>query len=155
MSWRLEPASEEDYEWIRPFPASGNGDGLFCFFVGRYSDQKAPRSAEWVIIANDGNRDIPVGGRIVVTQSPSDEFLKKSAARVEFTADAGKKKLLITSNVPWSYELEPDSAYATEDLSWLVTSLGKSGSLVDTLTFSVEGNLNSIRGGGTFPEIYG
>lgn len=146
MSWRLEPASEEDYEWIRPFPASGNGDGLFCFFVGRYSDQKAPRSAEWVIIANDGNRDIPVGGRIVVTQSPSDEFLKKSAARVEFTADAGKKKLLITSNVPWSYELEPDSAYATEDLSWLVTSLGKSGSLVDTLTFSVEGNLNSIRG---------
>lgn len=146
LSWRLEPADGEGYDWIRPFPASGDGDGLFCFFVGRYSDQKAPRRAEWVMIANDGTRDIPVGGRIVVIQSESDEFLKKSAARVELTASAGKKRLLITSNVPWSYDLEPESDYATEDLAWLETSLGKSGGLVDTLTFSVPENLNSIRG---------
>lgn len=146
MSWRLEPADGKEYDWIRPFPESGSGDGLFCFFISRYSDQKAPRSSEWTIIANDGTKDIPVGGRIIVTQSQSDEFLKKSAARVEFSASAGKKRLLITSNVPWTYELMPDSDYATEDLSWLESTLGKGDGIVDTLTFTVPENLNSIRG---------
>jgi len=146
MSWRIEPADASGYDWIKPFPASGKGDGMFCFFVGRYNDQTAPRESEWVIVANDGAKDIEVGGRIVISQSPSDEFLKKSAARVELPVSAGSKKLLVTSNVPWEYEIAPDPDYATENLEWLNVSLSKGQSMVDTLKFSAAENTNSVRG---------
>lgn len=146
MPWRLEPADASGYDWIRPFPASGKGDGMFFFFVDRYNDQTAPRSSEWVIVANDGKKDITLGGRIVISQSASEEFLRKSAARVEMSASSGTKKLTITSNVPWEYELEPDSDYATENLDWLTVSLRKGEAMTDTLAFTAPANTNSIRG---------
>ncbi len=146
MPWRVEPADASGYDWIRPFPASGKGDGMFFFFVDRYSDQTAPRESEWVIVANDGTKDITLGGFIVISQSPSNEFLRKSAARIEMSASSGTKKLIITSNVPWEYEMEPDPDYATENLDWLTVALRKGESMSDTLAFTVPANTNSIRG---------
>lgn len=145
--WRIEPSAGEEYDWIHPFPANGDKDGLFYFVVGRYTDQRDCRTAEFRIIVDDGTGERNVGGSIVITQDPSNEFLKKSAARLEFSQPASYKNLLVSSNVEWKCSLEPDSDYATEDLDWIsFQRLDSEDGIVDTLRFTVTENTSSIRG---------
>lgn len=145
--WRIEPSAGEEYDWIHPFPANGDKDGLFYFVVGRYTDQRDCRTAEFRIIVDDGTGERNVGGSIVITQDPSNEFLKKSAARLEFSQPASYKNLLVSSNVEWECSLEPDSDYATEDLDWIsFQRLDSEDGIVDTLRFTVTENTSSIRG---------
>ena len=144
LSWRLVPA--EDYDWVHPFPDCGEEDGLFYFVIDRSTDQHSTRTAEYRMIANNGIQDIAVGGVIRLTQDQSNEFLRKSAARIEFSKSSGKKDLLLTTNIPWEYSLSPDPDYATESLDWITCEKKTSrGGIVDTLHFSVSENPAAVR----------
>lgn len=149
LSWRIVSAEDTEYDWIRPFPDRGEDDGQFVFLVEQNTDQENPRTAYFKVIANDGMNDMDVPGMITVTQLQSGDFLVTSAAMLEVNNnDTKKKSIIVNSNLPWSYEIEPYRDYATEDTEWLSDiTVHPAGQTVDTIAFHLADNSSgSIRG---------
>lgn len=147
-SWKIVPVGETP-DWIRPFPDSGDKEGVFCFLVQRNNDQSDSRQVVYQVVINDGAQDITVGGTIIVTQAAAVDFLKTNQAKLDINKEGGNASVTVTSNLPWTYTLVPDEDYASPDIEeWIEdrTEL-KEESVSQTLRFRFSDNSEgSLRG---------
>lgn len=145
-SWRFVPAGD-DQDWVRSFPDKGKNEGNLMFLVERNNDQTSSRMAAYSVVINDGEKDIPVGGTIIINQSAAVDFMKFSAAAISIDkGGASKEKFTVTTNLDWTYTIEPDATYATENVDWItdVTPEGTgsgTGSVVLTYADNSEGTI--------------
>lgn len=150
VKWRMVPAEDEEYSWIRPFPDNGSDKGQLIFVCKRNNDAENDRTAYFKVIINDGQQDKEVDGMIVITQSKAVDFLKVNKANLTINADdLANQTITVTSNVEWKYEIVPDEQYATADLSWLKDNSEEvvQGSISRKLKFQASDNSNgTIRG---------
>ena len=150
VKWRMIPAEDEEYSWIRPFPDNGSDKGQLIFVCKRNNDTENDRTAYFKVIINDGQQDKEVDGMIVITQSKAVDFLKVNKANLTINADdLANQTITVTSNVEWKYEIVPDEQYATADLSWLKDNSEEvvQGSISRKLKFQASDNSNgTIRG---------
>ncbi len=147
MRWKVVSATGEDLPWIHPFPGSGEKEGLFFFKTERNIDPVNSRTAMFNILVDKGNGYEPVEGILTVTQDKSPHLLEMNAAKFNVQAAGQRVRLAVTSNVDWTYSLEPSSDYGTADLSWIADeSKHTPGKQVDTLVFKVAANNLGVRG---------
>lgn len=118
-SWRFEAAGD-DQDWCTPYPDHGDKEGVVRFFTTRNYDQVNARTAAFKIYINDGQREIPVGGLLLINQAAAVDFLKLNVAKVEVNKEGGNANVTVTSNVPWTYSLTPIADYASPEIEeWI------------------------------------
>ncbi len=146
-SWRIV-SQESEYDWVKPFPESGEDDGHLTFLIDRNNDQNNAREAYFKVILNDGTNDQELSGMFIIKQDKCVDFLKTSVAKLEvYKEGSNQTNVKITSNVDWTYELVPDASYGTDNLDW-ITVLNEDEPLEKTFTlqFAFEENVQNIRG---------
>lgn len=148
LRWKILPADGQEADWIRPFPAKGEKDGIFFFKTDRNIDPEHSRESLYQILVDDGSGVWkPLDGMLYVRQEKSGHFLEMSAARFNATAAAQTLRLRITANVDWTYSLSPMSEYATDNIDWITDlTVHPAGQQVDTLVFRLSENGGGIRG---------
>lgn len=118
-SWRFEAAGD-DQDWCTPYPDHGDKEGVVRFFTTRNYDQVNARTAAFKVYINDGQREIPVGGLLLINQAAAVDFLKLNVAKVEVNKEGGNANVTVTSNVPWTYSLTPVADYASPEIEeWI------------------------------------
>ena len=146
LRWKVVPAGET-YDWIHPFPESGEKEGIFFFKSDRNISSESTREAYFNVLVDKGAGYVPLEGMITVTQAASAPFLEMSAAKFNLNATSSTLKLAILSNVDWSYTLEPMADYGTADVEWITDKTGHEVSdQIDTLNLKVAANNSGIRG---------
>ena len=147
-SWKLVPIGDTP-EWVHPFPDAGDKEGVFFFLAQRNNDQTDSRQVVYQVVINDGARDIPVGGTIIISQDAAVDFLKTNQAKLDINKEGGNASVTVTSNLPWTYTLVPDADYASPAIEeWVEdrTEL-KEESVSQTLRFRFGDNSEgSLRG---------
>ena len=148
LRWKIAPVEgEENYDWVTPFPSEGEKDGLFLFKTTRNTSQNDLREAYFNIYVDKGQGFEALPGMIVVNQAVSPDFFETSAAVFESEFTAKTLTLNIFSNVNWTYNLEPMSDYATENVEWITDENNHIESKqVDTLKLKLAANSGAIRG---------
>ncbi|MDD7118445.1 MAG: BACON domain-containing protein [Bacteroidales bacterium] len=148
LRWKIAPVEgEENYDWVTPFPSEGEKDGLFLFKTTRNTSQNDLREAYFNIYVDKGQGFEALPGMIVVNQAVSPDFFETSAAVFESEFTAKTLTLNIFSNVNWTYNLEPMSDYATENVEWITDGNNHIESKqVDTLKLKLAANSGAIRG---------
>ncbi|MCR4564921.1 MAG: BACON domain-containing protein [Bacteroidales bacterium] len=150
LRWKILPADGKGADWVHPFPASGEKEGIFFFKADRNIDPDNDREVLYNILVDDGSGVYePLEGMLRVRQAKSDHFLEMSAARFNATNLAQKVTLRVTANVNWKYSLSPMPDYATENLDWLADTLTFPHPIeqqIDTLSFQLAENTGGIRG---------
>ncbi|MBQ8048603.1 MAG: BACON domain-containing protein [Bacteroidales bacterium] len=108
--WEIVPT--EEYEWIKPFPASGEGDGYFCFIIDANNSTQG-REAVYTLLVN-GETQPTV---FTVTQGPRGEFIKASEHSFTLGFTPTTLELKVERNVEMElYALSDDSG---ADASWI------------------------------------
>ncbi|MBP5539686.1 MAG: BACON domain-containing protein [Bacteroidales bacterium] len=148
LRWKILPADGRMPDWIRPFPAKGEKDGIFFFKTARNIDPNESREALFNILVDDGSGAwTPLDGMLSVCQDKSGHFLEMSAARFNATAAAQTLRLRVLANVDWTYSLSPMSEYATDNVDWITDlTVHPADQQIDTLVFKLPENSGGIRG---------
>ncbi len=148
LRWKIVPVSGETEDWIHPFPASGEKDGIFFFKTKRNISSTESREILYNVLVDLGSGEFePLEGVITVNQARSAEFLELSAAKFNVEASGQTLRLRVLSNVDWTYSLSTMEEYATPDLSWIEDqSAHVASKQVDTLVLKVGSNPSGIRG---------
>lgn len=146
LRWKVVPAGEP-YDWVHPFPESGEKDGIFFFKSDRNISPADEREAYFNVLVDKGAGFVPLEGMLAVKQSVSAPFLELSAAKFNLNATSSTVKLSVLSNVDWSYALEPMADYGTADVAWIKDNTSHEVSdQIDTLNLKVSANDSGIRG---------
>lgn len=146
LKWRIVPAEESGYDWIKVSPDTGEKDGKFIFTTGRNLALES-REAYFTIQADLGNGYEDLPALLLMKQKKQSEIFECSD--LNFSVESGSKTLKprIISNVEWTYTIEPMSDYATENCDWITDNTNHEPSKVlDTLSLKVAANNGSIRG---------
>lgn len=146
LKWRIVPAEESGYDWIKVSPDTGEKDGKFIFTTGRNLALES-REAYFTIQADLGNGYEDLPALLLMKQKKQSEIFECSD--LNFTVESGSKTLKprIISNVEWTYTIEPMSDYATENCDWITDNTSHEPSkMLDTLSLKVAANNGSIRG---------
>lgn len=148
LRWKILPADGQSPDWIHPFPESGDKDGVFFFKAARNTDPAVGREVYYsVYVELASGKYEPIQGMIHIVQAPSPQFLETSAARFSLNAAASTQRLIVSSNVDWSYRVEPKTEYATADIAWIEDlSQHSSTKQTDTLRFAISQNNFGVRG---------
>ena len=146
LKWRIVPAEENGYDWIKVSPDTGEKDGKFIFTTGRNLALES-REAYFTIQADLGNGYEDLPALLLMKQKKQSEIFECSD--LNFSIESGSKTLKprIISNVEWTYTIEPMSDYATENCDWITDNTNHEPSkMLDTLSLKVAANNGSIRG---------
>ena len=148
LRWKVSPVDETaEYDWIRPFPESGEKDGAFIFRVSRNMSNETSRDAYYNVFVDKGHGFEAIPGMITVHQAQSPDFLEISAAKFDVEASSKNLKVSVLANVDWTYKLEPMEEYATPDVGWILdTNSHVASKQIDTLKFKVSANAGGLRG---------
>lgn len=109
-SWELVAA--EEYDWLKAFPASGEGDGQFCFII-KANNSTEGREAIFTLMV-DGEAQTTV---FTVTQGPRGEFVKASEDNFTLGFEEEILKLKVERNV--DVELHTISDDSNANGSWI------------------------------------
>lgn len=147
MKWKVVPAGDESYDWIYPFPDSGEKEGVFFFKSTRNISLTEQREAYFNLLVDRGSGYEPVEGMITVKQVASAPFIELSDAKFSAGATAQNLKLRVLANVDWTYELQPMEDYGTADIQWITdNSAHEATKQIDTLKFRLAANEGGLRG---------
>lgn len=149
LRWMIVPTDDENVpDWISPFPAYGEKDGIFYFKAERNTDPDNSRETYFNIMVDKGAGVYePLQGLLRAWQDKSPDFLEASAAKFSATYAEQNIQLRIKSNVNWDYSLIPDADYATQDVDWITDSSEHTPDQQnDTLRFRLAANAQGIRG---------
>lgn len=149
LRWMIVPTDDENVpDWISPFPAYGEKDGIFYFKAERNTDPDNSRETYFNIMVDKGAGVYePLQGLLRAWQDKSPDFLEASAAKFSATYAEQNIQLRIKSNVNWDYSLIPAADYATQDVDWITDSSEHTPDQQnDTLRFRLAANAQGIRG---------
>ena len=149
LRWMIVPTDDENVpDWISPFPAYGEKDGIFYFKAERNTDPDNSRETYFNIMVDKGAGVYePLQGLLRAWQDKSPDFLEASAAKFSATYAEQNIHLRIKSNVNWDYSLIPAADYATQDVDWITDSSEHTPDQQnDTLRFRLAANAQGIRG---------
>lgn len=129
-SWNIVSRSE-NADWVRPFPAEGDQDGIFHFIVSENKTFES-RMAQFAMIVN--GEEYPV--LLNVSQEAATPYITvgDGSGTIKVASDAGQTTITTKANVNWTCAVDPSAA------DWLkVASLSDDGVL--TLEFAKNNNL--------------
>ena len=109
-SWELVAA--ENYDWLKPFPDRGEGDGNFCFIIDANNSTEA-REAIFTLMV-DGEAQTTV---FTVSQGPRGEYVKASEDNFTLGFTETLLKLKVERNV--QIELNTISDDSNANGSWI------------------------------------
>lgn len=109
-SWEL--VAFEDYDWVKPFPACGEGDGQFRFIIAANNSTEG-REAVFTLMV-DGQAQSTV---FTVIQGPRGEFVKASEDNFTLGYEEALLKLKVERNV--EVELHAISDDSNANGSWI------------------------------------
>lgn len=102
-SWEL--VGVEDYDWLKPFPNKGEGDGRFCFVIDENMTLEEREAIYTLII--DGE-EYPRA--ITVSQATRGEFVEASVKSFQVLAPENIIKLKVKKNVEVQYRVLSDDS---------------------------------------------
>lgn len=147
LRWKIVPVDGETIDWLTPFPADGEKDGMFFFKTSRNIDPENAREAYYNICVDKGNGFEALPGMLIVNQKASAKFFEYTPTNSNIEATARNYRVYVYSNVDWTYDIEPMADYATENVDWIVdTNYHAASKQIDTLLFRVSANDGAIRG---------
>lgn len=116
QTWEVLPA--EEYDWIKPFPGKGEGDGYFCFIIEANNSTQA-REAVFSLVV-DGKAQPSV---FTVNQGPRGEYIKASEESFVLGFSAARLKLKVERNV--EFELHALSDDSGAEGAWISLAAGQ------------------------------
>jgi len=120
-SWNIVSCSEGS-DWVRPFPAEGDQDGIFHFIVSENKTFES-RAAQFAMMVN--GEEYPVLFNISQAAATPYITIGDGSGTIKAASDAGQTTVTTKSNVSWTCTVDPSAA------SWLkVVSLSEDGVLM-------------------------